>query len=223
MGQTAAPTARASGQGHILLLLSLNLILLAFFILLNAISEYQVDRSRAVLKSVDRTFSEGLKVPQAANAGPAALGALPHPRELLREIGSAFEAAIPAARSTLNAQATVLSVDLPAAAFFIDGQARLRPAGIALLRRLAAALADDARASSAYEVAFYHPAAQGGAGGAGGALEVARAALVARRLQRRLSPDAVSVGLQPRLEEVVRFVIRPDRREPSTQGRSGDD
>lgn len=204
MGQAAAQATRAGGPAHIVLLLSANLILLAFFILLNALSEYQEDRKKVVLESVNRTFSDGAAHPQAATAEPAALGSLPHPRDLLLDIGSVLEAAIPAARSTLNAQATQLSIDFPEDAFFVGERTRLRAAGGSLLRRLAAALTEPPPAGLGFEVAFYHPAAQDGADRV---RAVARATLVAERLQRRLSSETVSIGLEPRLDDAVRLVI----------------
>lgn len=211
MGQAAQTTA-ARGQGPVILLLSLNLILLAFFILLNALSDYQIDRTRAALESVDRTFSDGLSIPQAVSHTPAGLGVMPHARDLLLEIGSAFEAAIPAARSTVNDQATVLTIEFPAAAFFVVGAARLRPASESLLLRLAGGLIGDGSRKSAYSVAFYYPSAQASASRAA---EIARASLVARRLQTRLTPDALSIGLQPRLDAMVRIVIRLEGLVPS--------
>lgn len=218
----AARTTPAGGQAPVILLLSLNLILLAFFILLNALSDYQIDRTRAALQSVDRTFSEGLSVPQAVSETPAGLGAMPHARDLLLDIGSAFEAAIPAARSTVNDRTAVLSIEFPAAAFFAEGKARLRPASEALLLRLAGGLIGDGSPTFAHRVAFYYPSKHGSASRAA---EIARASLVARRLQARLTPETVSIGLQPRLDAMVRFVIRLEsaaRSEGAGQGVDGD-
>ena len=45
------------------LLLSLNLILLAFFILLNSLADFETDRARAVLASVKQAFNGKSEAP----------------------------------------------------------------------------------------------------------------------------------------------------------------
>ena len=55
-GAARRPGAR-QGDPNVVALLSLKLILLGFFILLNALSEYEESRTRMVLESVNEAFN----------------------------------------------------------------------------------------------------------------------------------------------------------------------
>ncbi len=74
----AVPTGRnREGSSNIVLLLSLMLILLAFFILLNSLSEFEAGKARAVIESVNRAFNGKIESGDRTPAHSASLGALP--------------------------------------------------------------------------------------------------------------------------------------------------
>lgn len=215
MSRAAKSAAKDQGQAHIVLLLSLKLILLAFFILLNAISEFEEEKTRAVIESVNRTFSGTLDAPMLPRSTPdvGRLGALPRAHTYLSEIGSLFESLVPTSRSEQTERATMLRVELPAAALFVAGQDRVRPDRMLLVRRLAKAMRRDAAGNLSYTLEFVHevaPSARNRVVAAGPqALEVRRArTLTAHLIEQGLPPEALSIGLLPGRPDVVQFVVR---------------
>jgi len=198
-----------SGDSSIVLLLSLNLILLAFFILLNALSRFDESRSRAVIDSVNQAFQGQLgplDVPGLLSGSP---GLLPESKALTNEVGSLFESLVPVVRSKHIDRARVVLIELPADALFKAGAGTLRPERRQLIRRLAKALLKRSARDLTYELAFM----QGVPGPATGVaaeypLQVSRAAGMAEFLtQEGLSPALLSVGLQPGRPAKVEFVL----------------
>jgi len=59
------------GNGNIIALLSLNILLLAFFILLNSLSSFEEERRDAVMDSVRQAFQGLVRVERNALASPA--------------------------------------------------------------------------------------------------------------------------------------------------------
>ncbi len=213
---SAVPTSRDhKGSGNIVLLLSLMLILLAFFILLNSLSEFEAGKSRAVIESVNRAFNGKIESADRTASGSASLGALPEADNRIREFGSLFEAIIPAARVRQIRRAKAVRVELPAASLFGHSGTRLRPGREFLFQRLVQVLARDTRGGPRYdlEVLLGVGAPAEGAPGAVApyprALEVRRAAVLAERLiQEGLPARSLSIGLLPNLPGTVRFVLR---------------
>ncbi len=82
-GHDTRSTGSTNGNGNMVLLLSLNLILLAFFILLNSLADFEADRARAVLASVKQAFSGTIETGGQQPSYGSPLGALP-------EVESAF-------------------------------------------------------------------------------------------------------------------------------------
>ena len=207
---SAAPAQReGSGDSGIVLLLSLNLILLAFFILLNALSRFDENRTRVVIDSVNQAFHgelATLNVPGLLNGSP---GLLPESEALANEVGSLFESIVPAVRSTHTDRARVVHIDLPVDVLFKAGEGTLRPERHQLIRRLAKALLRRNARDLVYELAFLHgvPGAATGAA-AEYPVEVTRAAGMAGFLTREgLSPALLSIGLQPGRPAMVEFVL----------------
>lgn len=211
-----AKPSLAQGTGHgnkyIVLLLSLNLILLAFFILLNALSEYEARKSSAALDSVNRAFRGSIQTPPNATSAAASLGVLALPKDLINELGSLFESFVPSAKANRTARATVMTVDLPARALFRPGQDDIRPERKVLIRRVARALMRDPGGIMKYELAFEHGTPDAEAtrsDGAEAARAVRRADAIARYLIRQSIPEAaLSIGLRPGDPDHVRFILR---------------
>jgi hypothetical protein len=209
MTTTAQAGRDGSGDSSIVLLLSLNLILLAFFILLNALSRFDEDRTRVVIDSVKRAFYgqlEPLAVPGLLGGSP---GLLPEAEALTNEVGSMFESLVPVVRSKNIDRARVVTVELPADALFKAGEGTLRTDRRQLIRRLAKALLQRSAQDLVYELGFL----QGVPGPATGAaaeypLQVSRAADMAQFLtQEGLSSGLLSIGLRPGRPAKVEFVL----------------
>ena len=141
MNQAVRRDRAQLGGSNIVLLLSLNLILLAFFILLNALSKFEEDRTRAVLESVNRTFSGKIEPSSSTEAIEGSLGALAEAEDMVRAVGSLFKAIIPSSRSSQTRQALSVRIELPDTALFRPGKSRLRRERAVLIRRLAGLIA----------------------------------------------------------------------------------
>ncbi len=212
MAESARASGRKEGSSYIVLLLSLNLILLAFFILLNAMSNFETQKTFAVLDSVSHAFRGPIETPRDAESVTASLGVLPLPQDLINEIGSLFESFVPSARVSRTARSTVMTVELPADRMFKPGTHDIRPERKVLIRRVARALMRDTDGIMKYELAFEH-----GAGGAGSqsnansdsARFARRGETMARYLIRQSIPrTALSIGLRSGAPDTVRFVLR---------------
>src|SRR3546814_1865237 len=80
-----------------LLFLSVFLLLLAFFILLNAISTFEETKSRAVMDSMSSTFRSAADARGSAEIYVSNLGTRPNPEEVLEAMGRLWRTAIPVA------------------------------------------------------------------------------------------------------------------------------
>lgn len=214
MADPAHLKAQRSGNPHIVLLLSLKLILLAFFILMNALSEFETSRKAAVLESVNRAFRGSIQTPREAVSIDASLGVLPLPENLVNEVGSLFESFVPEAKAKRTERATVMSVEMPAKALFRPGEVQFRPERKILIRRLARAMMQEPGGALKYELAFEHGLAGGETAAEGEAdaardRAVRRAHGIARYLIRQSIPPAIlSIAVTPGEPDTVRFVLR---------------
>ncbi len=207
-----------------LLLLSLNLILLAFFILLNSLADFETNRSRAVLASVKQAFNGKVETAGQEPAFSGSLGALPEVEAKMREVGSLFEAMAPTARAKSIRRANSVRVDVPAGALFKPGSQRLRQGREALFERLAGSLRKGPQGTSRYLLEILVGTASRVAADGGPTTDSAspdstspdsanlglrRAAVLAARLSAEGVPlDALSTGLRPGAAGSLRFVVR---------------
>ena len=204
---------RNSPDANIISLLSLNLLLLGFFILLTSLSSYEDDRKRLVLESVDEAFNGRVHAARSYNDTSSGLGNLDQMEVLMGEVGELFSSALPVVRVERAADAPVVSFALPAETLFAPGSTDLRPGRWLLLRRLVEALADGRHSALAYELTVFHGVAAGAmpesAPGRPDALEPRRLGALARSLVARgLPAENLSVGLRPGAAGSVRFVLR---------------
>jgi hypothetical protein len=120
-------------------LLSLFFLMLAFFIVLNSLSQHDVRRQRSVAASVDQTFGSGLADPMSAaeNARDEATG-------ILRGLASYFGSLLPADRQKLLISTNQLTMHLPSDLFFatVDGVLTSKPTdqAPAILRQIDAVI-----------------------------------------------------------------------------------
>lgn len=198
---------------NIVALLSLKLLLLGFFILLNALSHYEEDRARRVLESVNEAFSGRAEARESHAPFPAALGPLEETAAMIGAIGRLFQSRIPAVRSEASVDGNRLRLELSAGSLFRPGTTELQPGRGILLDRFAKALVGNGRSGLDYELEILHGVPAGAtprlaeAGTRG--LEVRRTGLLARDLIRRRVPaDKLSVGLVPGREGWLQLVVQ---------------
>lgn len=201
-------------DSNIVLLLSLKLILLAFFILLNALAEFEALRTEAVLKSVNQAFNGNLESAEDTPTNSASISVLSEAEDLVREFGSLFESLINAKRSKETGRATIMRIELPASSMFQAGRSKLSPGRAVLIRRLAEVLMRE-RTGLIYEVEILHgtaaPAksADQPVSAVSRSIEARRVNALARRLLRKgLPAEKIAVSLLPGQPGIVQFVLR---------------
>lgn len=201
------------GDGNLVALLSLNLLLLAFFILLNGISQYEEQKTRAVLKSVNIAFSGRLSNLESSPQEPVTLAPISSARRSLEDVGRLVQSMMPAVRLDAASRGPALRLELSSAALFRPGQTELQPGRGLLLDRLARAIMKRYQAGDQLSVEFLHGVPAGSmtriAAAGPRSLELSRAGLFARLLtQRGLAPDMVSVGIVPGKPRIVQILVR---------------
>jgi hypothetical protein len=212
MAAAEQPSGRR-GDPNIVALLSLKLLLLGFFILLNTFSQYQEDKARKVLESVNEAFNGRVDALESHAAYPAGLGPLEETAAMIGAVGRLFRSQIPAVRSEVSASGTRLQLELPAETLFRPAASELQPGSDLLLRRFAGALAGDGRVGLDFEVELLHGVPAGDmarlAAAPAEALEVGRMGALVRTLVRRGVPAGkLSIGVLPGLPGKVRLVIQ---------------
>jgi hypothetical protein len=207
------------GDPNMVALLSLWLLLLAFFILLNSLAKLQDDRTRAVLASVDEAFNGRVEAPTSYVDFSAALGPLEQSERLFGDIGRLFESLVPVVETVTSADQSVMRLEFPANRLFARRSTDFKPGRRLLLRRLAEALTRDRNAGLTYRIDFLHGVPAGAldqiSSAAPRALELQRmGALVREMIDLGLRPDGLSVGVTPARPGVVQFVVRVYEKEP---------
>lgn len=188
------------------LFLSLFLLLLAFFILLNALSTIEPGRSDRVLESVQRSFTAALQ----SRFGDSILEA--DPGQAIGEstrarIGAIFQQTLPVARVTVEPDGNPIYVSAPVARVYAPGAGGMTPVGEQLARQLAPLLASPPAGSvMELDILFSMPAAERGAGRLARAGSVADLAEGFARLG--IDPGLIAAGLEPGQTDTVRFVFR---------------
>lgn len=181
------------------LFLSLYLLLLAFFIVLVAMSRVEAVRSHAVLRGVAERFAAAeRKRPENAEGilGPAAF---------FGRAAQVIETAIPAARVAVVGRGRLMEVRFPAIALFADEGRTLRPAQESLIAQLVAAMAA-APEGTRYDVEILIGS---GEGGPETALAMSRAGVLARAFVARGAPGAsVSAAMEAGDPALVRLIFR---------------
>ncbi len=214
MNSAVSSSHDTRNNSNMMLLLSLNLILLSFFILLNSLADFETDRARAVLASVKQAFNGKVEAAGQLPAFSSSLGALPEVEAKMREVGSLFEAMAPSAQAKRIRRADLVRVDVPASALFRPGSLRLRQGREILLERLAESLRKGPVGAPRYLMEILvgtgsQAADDVGASPGSVSLELRRAAVLAAHLSAGGAPlDGLSTGLRPGAAGNLRFVVR---------------
>jgi hypothetical protein len=170
-------------------LLAVELLLLAFFIVLNGTSTFEAARSRAVIDSLHQALGTNTFGGGGATHGEAASLAKVETR--IAQLAQAIGTVRPQGPSKPNA----LWIDLPVDVFFRPGDDRVNPAQAPFMERLAELLAKTPD-SFRYEIAVLRGMADDSA--SGGDLRLRQAAAVATALQGQLERHAsLAAGVMP--------------------------
>lgn len=211
----AAGTAFRSGSGTadrrsnagILQLLSLFLLLLVFFIVLNAQAERRVARTRAVMNSIGKsfpTFTIHPRLREGYDPVASRSGTVFAP-ERVEGIGDLFATAVAVSKVTVVTPGQLIEVRLPADALFLHNSPQLRPDRIALIDRIIDSLRRP-RPGEHIEVDALLAIDEGAPSQSPG--PVPRAAELARVLVAGGAPaPSVSVGIERGLAGSARFLF----------------
>ncbi len=138
--------ARVQRQDPTLLqILSLYLLLLAFFVLLFNLSRVEDAKSRAVAESLNSTFSAENALGASPDIFVSLDGDVVNPPKLEETIGALVKTEIPVAEVTIIKPGRLIQLRLPIHEMFVRGDNRIRPDREDLVRRIATAMVDTPR------------------------------------------------------------------------------
>lgn len=192
--------------------LSLFLLLLAFFILLNALSTIEETKTREVLTSVAATFRSVVDSDTQAQILVSDLGPTPEAHEVLDALEQLWVTSIPVARVDRLTGGQVMRLTIPVNELFLGGQAVLRADRDQLIDSTSLVLARKAGATlTETQIIFGVEARPEMLSSEESQLAADRAGKVAATFVEHGSPeDRIGVGLRdgnPKMMQ-VRFEIR---------------
>lgn len=196
----------------LVIFLSLFLILLAFFILLNALATVEEKKARKALTSVAATFRSVVDADSRAQILIADLGPTPEAEDVLEVLERLWVTSIPIAKVDRITQGQVMQMTMPVNELFLGGKAVLRTDRDALYNRTALVLALKAPgALTELQAVFGVERGAQTFSGPAGRLAAERAARLAAALtEHGGAPERLSIGVQngdPKLVR-LRFEVR---------------
>jgi hypothetical protein len=209
MLKVAASPRTGKDQKIFVVLLSLYLLLLAFFILLNSISRFEEGKTRAALTSVTTTFAtkkSGTVDPQSSGTIESEFLA---PSEFLKTLASLVTTSVPAAEVETITPDRLIQISLPVESLFVEGEPRFLPEAAPILQGVVDLLArhppglrfEAEVVLGAAPIAPHDP-------DQGETLEIARAGASARELARLGLPGSrVAVGVDQGDPDRIRFLF----------------
>ncbi len=205
-------------------LLGLKVLLLAFFILLNALASFETERSTAVLDSVREAFRGVVPAQQSYTAESAALGFMESPETVVEALGRLFDDTLPIVQRNDAAEGRVLQVDLPIDSFFGERSVIVGGEGMDLLRSIATVLRDDRFAAENYQVDVLYGLTGPDSGSQIQSMTVRRAGVLVRALEGEgLPATRLSAGLLPSFNGRVRIQFTFfDPASPAADGTPGE-
>lgn len=136
--------AAESNNGS-LIFLSLFLLLLAFFILLNALATIEETKSRQVLTSVAATFRSVVDADTSAQVLLSELGPASEPDEILEAMEQLWVTAVSVTKVETLSAGQMMQITMPVNELFLGGKPVLRSDRRALLERAARVLSVQAK------------------------------------------------------------------------------
>lgn len=197
-------SGRVQSNSHIVALLSLKILLLAFFILLNALATFEDDRRTAVVDSVRQAFQGVLPAELNLARSTAAVDVFDGAQRVIEELHRLFADDLPILERSESPGTRTLRVDIPVTDLFAEDGNDLMPEGAETLRLIAAALHDPRFATAGYRVDILYGVPGSGADASRAAL--ARAGALVRELENHGLPSAhLSTGFLPDFAGQARF------------------
>ncbi|MFH1805515.1 MAG: hypothetical protein ABID63_11580 [Pseudomonadota bacterium] len=205
-------------NGSVALFLSLYLLLLAFFILLNTISTFEEVKTRKVQESLSSAFASILPPTTSLQTVTSIEGPVLSAEETQNQIGILFQTAIKIVRVQVIQPGKLMEVMMHVDQLFEQNSILVRTRQGDFMARLAEILADDGGLLR-YEMEMVMGAevASRGVVEVANSLEIGRAGAFARELIDQGAPeDAFFVGLDPGADPfIVTFRFFWDERIPS--------
>lgn len=209
---TPAPVQPDGRASTVLVFLSLFLLVLAFFIVLVTISTVERVKSRAVLESLNTTFTAVLPTEAKRTDFTAKEGEVLGGQPFQERITNIFSTSVQVAEVEVVKPGRLMRVRMPASALFAAGEARVLEAAQPFLDRVVAALgARPPGLRFDMEFVIGTPVAGDGTLPVGQTPEMARAGAFAREMVARgAPPDGVAIGIAPGDAEqvIMRFYVR---------------
>ncbi|MTI11238.1 hypothetical protein [Curvivirga aplysinae] len=134
-----APKVKGKDMGPIMFL-SLFLLLLAFFILLNTLSTFEEAKARKVIKSVTSTFKTELINETKAQIMISTVGPVPEANRVINDVEKLWVTAVPIAEVETLRDGSVMQMTVPTREIFVVGEIALRADRLDLIRDTAAIL-----------------------------------------------------------------------------------
>lgn len=188
---------RRGGDAAVVYMVSIYLLLIAFFVILHTISKKEAVREAAVVGSLRVTFQ---RPEDRTEDLPSASGRteLSGPNEVFRDqLESVFGSFLDTARFSQVKKGNVLQVTVAAKDLFYDRTATLRADRIDLMRRMADLVTNpQPYRRNTIEIGFEAAVPLDGNDGLGRRLEIRRGGVLARDLVRNeVDPALVTVGI----------------------------
>lgn len=181
----------------VVIFLSLFLILLAFFILLNALATIEETKARKVLTSVAATFRSVVDAESRTRILISDLGPAPEAQEVMEALEQLWVTSVPIARVEKLMQGQVMQMTIPVNELFLGGQSVLRADREALFDRTGLLLGLKSKgAVTEIEAVFGTRRGEGTLSGPEGVLAADRAGRIAAALVAHGAPaDRLGIGL----------------------------
>ena len=194
------------------LFLSLFLLLLSFFALLNALSTVEETKARDVLTSLAATFRSVVEPQTSAEIHIPSLGSAPSPEGLLKELERLWVNQVFVAKAKVVSPGQEMQLVLPANELFLGGESVIRSDRKNLIRNVARTLSVQAtRFTTHAQIVLGSEAISEGQLQQKETLAMARAAAFAVALVKFGAPEkGISIGIRrgDRSKIRMRFVIR---------------
>ena len=213
---------RGQSNSHIVALLSLKILLLAFFILLNSLATFEEERRVAVVDSVRNAFDGVLPAQLNLDNSPAAIDVFDGAEQVVDELHKLFADDLPLLERAESSGSQTLRVDLPESDIFAEGSGELLSEGAETLRLIAAVLEDPRFAGARYRVDILYGLDAAQQGAPPPQLAVTRAGAVVRGLEGQgLDPRRLSTGFLPDFTGQLRFLFTVEQDLPPAGGGEG--
>lgn len=205
--------ATGGGTSSLMALLSLKLLLLAFFILLTVLAQFENEKVKKVVDSVNKTFEGRVEVNRTIDPLPGADGIQQGGAPALTELSRLFRSYLPTAGIEVDPALGELRLEVPAEEIFLRDSTQLNGRAERLIDRIAAELLKRQDLAGDYDLellnGFDPSTMQSLLDSSGQSPVLLRAgSLVRSFLERDLAAEKLSGGLLPNSTDNVRIVVR---------------